>query len=121
MDRLPGAKRMTEDLIRPVRDHLVGIGIRRRSRAGLKDIHDEVLVELAFLDFLGRLLNRVGETGLEQPELGVDECGRALHLRQGADEATREPQVADRIVLSGTLRAGPVVWAGWAPDRALGV
>ena len=121
MDRLSGAARLTEDLVCPVGDHFVRIGIRRCPRAGLKDIDDEVLVELTFFDLLGCLLNRVGETGLEQPQLGVDECGYALDLRQGADEAARETQITDRKVLPGALGARPVVGAGGNLDLAHGV
>ena len=67
MDWLPRSPRLAEDLVRPVGDHFVGIRIRRCPRAGLEDVDDEILVELAYLDFLGRLLNRVGEASLEQP------------------------------------------------------
>src|SRR5260370_7661057 len=112
MDRLARSKWTTEDLVCPVGDDLFGVGVRGRPRAGLEDIDDEVLVELALLDFLGGLLNRVGDAGLEQAELSVDEGRRALDLRQRADEPAWEPQVADREVLPRAFGARPIVGIG---------
>ena len=118
MDRLPRAQRLAELLIGAVRDHLVGIGIGRRSRTGLEDVDHEVLVELSFLHLFGCVLNRVGEAGLEQPQLGIDQRGRALDLGQGANEAAGESQAADWEILSGALGAGAVVGVRWDPDLA---
>ena len=54
MNRLPRAEGLAEDLVGAIGDHLIGVGVRRRPRAGLENIDDEIPVEFAFLDFLGR-------------------------------------------------------------------
>ena len=99
MDRLPRAQRLAELLIRAVRDHLVGIGIGRRSRTGLEDVDHEVLVELSFLHLFGCVLNRVGEAGLEQPQLGIDQRGLSSHQHRLLARSDRQRDVLVETIL----------------------
>ena len=74
----------------------------------MKNIDHEVLVELAFLDLLGGLLDRVGESRLQQSQLSVHERRGTLDLGQRANKSTWQPEVADGEVLSGPLGARAV-------------
>ena len=51
----------SKDFARPVRDDLVGVHVRRSSGTGLKDIDNEVLVELAICDLFRHSRNRIGD------------------------------------------------------------
>jgi len=108
MHRVVRAERLTEDLVSAVGDHLVGVGVGRRPRTGLEDIDHEILVKLAFLDFLRRLLDRISEARLQQPQLSVDQRRGTLDLGQRPDEAPRQSKSADREVLSSSLGARAV-------------
>ena len=57
----PGAALTAHNFARPIRDDLIGVHVRRRAGAGLKDIDHEVLVELAICDFCRRSHYRVGD------------------------------------------------------------
>src|SRR5438067_1091456 len=111
MDGLSRTQRAAQDLIGPVGDHLVRVGVGGGSRTSLKDIDDEVLVESSLLDFFGCLLNRICETRLEEAELAVDERRGALDLGQRSDETAWQPEVADGKIPAGSFGARPVIGA----------
>ena len=121
MHWLPGAQRLAQDLVGPVGDHLIRVGVRRRPGAGLEDVDHEIPVKFAFLDFLGGLLDRVGQAGLQQSKARVHQRSRPLDLGQGADKAMRHAQIADRKVLAGALGAGAVIGACGNLDLTHGI
>ena len=121
MHRLPRAEMMAEDLVGAVGDDLIRVGVRGGSRAGLENIDHEIPVEFPFLDFLGGLLDRAGQTCLQEAEFSIHQGGRAFDLGQGADKATRHSQIADRKVLPGPLGACTVIGDLWNPHLAHGV
>src|SRR2546422_10855281 len=65
----------SKDFARPVRDHLVGVHVRRSPGTGLKDIDNEVLVELALHHLSSGTLDGLGDAWFEQPQIGVDAGG----------------------------------------------
>ena len=55
----------SKDFARPVRDDLVGVHVRRSSGTGLKDIDNEVLVELALRHLSRGTLDGLGDAWFE--------------------------------------------------------
>src|SRR6185369_5450648 len=111
---LPG-----QDLVRPARDHLVGVHVRLRARAGLPDDERELAVEVAARDLGRGLLDRFGEIWIEPADPGV-------HARRGLlDEAQRMNDL-DRHLLArpkreipdGALGLRPPVSIAWDLNRA---
>jgi len=109
VNRLPRAKRASKPFVGAIGDDLIRVRIGRRARARLKDVDDEVLVEATFFDILARLLDRVGQAGLQHTELCVHDGRGPFDLGQGANEPPRQPQIADGEILPGPLRAGAVI------------
>src|SRR5438094_6209837 len=66
MYRLPRADRMAENLVCRLLLEKKHVGVRGGSRAGLENIDHEIPVEFPFLDFLGGLLDRAGQTCLQE-------------------------------------------------------
>src|SRR5438093_427832 len=69
--RLPRAERMAENLVGADGDGLIRVGVRGGSRAGLENIDQEMPVEFPFLHYLGGLLDRAGQTCLQEAEFGI--------------------------------------------------
>jgi hypothetical protein len=90
------AARLAENFLGAVGDHFVGVHVDGRARAGLKNIDDKLLGELAIHDFGGGLANRCGQTRLEQTQLFVGRRGGALDHSQRADERARKTDAAHR-------------------------
>jgi hypothetical protein len=67
VDGLLGAALTAQDLDGPVGDHLVGVHVGGRPRAGLEDIDHELAVVAAIHHFLRRLHDGRAKPGVEQP------------------------------------------------------
>ena len=113
MNVLVLAKCSAQQLGGAVGDDLVAVHVEADARTGLEDVHDEVLVPLALLDFLGRLDDRVGGLLVHQARVRDwrQRCG-FLHHRDGADERRMSAQSADGIVLHRPRRLDAVVDVG---------
>ncbi|MNC90817.1 hypothetical protein D3C83_69650 [compost metagenome] len=80
------AERLAGELVRAIGDHLVGVHVALRARAGLPDDEGEVVVELAGDDFVGGLDDEVGDVLWQLTELGVGLSGALLEDAEGADD-----------------------------------
>jgi hypothetical protein len=102
---------------RTVRDHLVGVHVARRARAGLKDVDRELIVELSFVhlaaggehrfDLLVR--DRVLAAGGELPQIAVRHARGILDEPQGMDQIGRQRPTGDRKILDRPLRLRAVI------------
>ena len=90
-------------------DHLVGVGVRRSSRASLEDVEYELVVEGAVHHLVCGLANGAADLGIDEAELGGDGRRRPLEQAKGTDEPAAEPLAGDREVVDGTLGRCPVV------------
>src|SRR5207253_7662901 len=86
---------------RAVRDHLVGIGVGRGTRARLKDVQHELVVEHAWWtsDFLGGLRDGVGLVSVQDAEIAIGYCRGVLDRAQRPDKTPIEALAADREIL----------------------
>jgi len=107
VDVVVGVHVLPESLRGERREHLVGVHIRRRTRAGLEDVDREVLVVRAGGHLLGDGPDRVGHVLRDHAELAVDRGGRALHQGQGLDVIALQRRAGDREVLHRPLGLGP--------------
>ena len=103
------AERVTEDLVRSVRDHLVRIHVRRRAAPGLEHVEWEVGVQLALHDLLAGLDDCLSDLRIEEAELHVRLGRRHLDQAERIEEAPTEADPADREVFDGPLRLGAPV------------
>src|SRR5205823_3751392 len=94
-------------------DDLVGVGVGRRAGAGLEDIQNELVIELARWagDLLGRLGDGVSLARLQQSKVTIGDRRSVLDAAEGPDEAAVEALAADGKVLDGALGGGAVVRA----------
>jgi hypothetical protein len=102
-------------------DHLVGVHVGRRARAGLEDVDRELVVVAAVGDVRGGGHDRLGQIVVDHPERRVDLRGRALDLGQRADVRGFQPAPGDREVLHRPLGLCPPQGGGRHPDLAHGV
>ena len=86
MQVLVFAARVAELLEPEIRDHLVCIHVRRRSRTALDDVDDELIVQPPGPDVLARTDDRVGLDPVEHAELVVRQRRRLLDARERADQ-----------------------------------
>ena len=109
VDLRVSAPRRAEHLCRPVRDHLVGVHVVRRSGARLVHVDDELIAELAGQNFIGGIHDRLGDIVGELAR-GLVGGGRGfLDEDRRGDKLFRRAQAADRKILDGALSLDPVV------------
>ena len=106
--RLVGAAGGTEDLVRPVREHLITVHVVAGARTRLVDIHDELVPVLAGENLIGRLHDGVGQARLEPAGLLVHQSRRALDPHDRIDECGKRAQARDREVLGRAQGLDPV-------------
>ena len=82
---------------------LVGVHVRRGSRAGLEHVDGEVSVEFTGDDLICGVLDGGGAGFVEHTELEVGLRRSLLHLCQRGDVSGFESLARDREVLDGTL------------------
>ena len=98
-----------QEFVGPARNHLVDIHIGGRPRAGLEHIHNELIIELAFQNFLGRGHDALAEAGVEKPEFRIHLRRMFLDQSNGPNEGGGKLQGADGEVLPGALGLCPIV------------
>jgi hypothetical protein len=96
-----------EKFVRSTRNHLIYVHVGGRARSGLEHIHNELIVELAFLHLTGRGHNAPAEVGMEKPEFGIHLGRMFLDQSNGLDEAGGELKAADGEVLPGRWVCAP--------------
>ncbi len=84
-------------------DHLVRVRVRARARARLEDIDRKLVVQLAGHDAVGGRRDARRLVRVEQPQLRIDACGRALDAAEpvcdgGRDRLARDGEVRDCLV-----------------------
>src|SRR4051794_5192929 len=104
MDETTRSSLRAQALDREVRDDLIGVHVRRRTRAGLEDVDDEVVIPLPVHHVLRGGDDCLRLLRIEQTQLAVHFGGRQLDLGEGTDESTVEAKVTDREVQNGALR-----------------
>ena len=112
MNVLVLAQRAAQQLGGAVGDDLVAVHVEADAGARLKDVHDELLVPLALLDFFGGFDDGVGGLLVHQAEVAIGERSSFLHHRDGADERGMGAQSADGKVLHRARRLNAVVNLG---------
>jgi hypothetical protein len=97
-----------------IRDDLVRVHVRRRSRATLEDVEAELIVELALAQLGTRALDREKDVLLELAAVEVRAGGRGLHHGQGLDEVGIEVELhsGDVKILERASRLDAVVRFG---------
>ena len=95
-----------EELGGAVGDDLVGVGVGGGAGAGLEDVEDEVVVEVAVDDLLGGGVDGAAEGGVEEAELDVGIGGGLLDEAEGAMNPREK-----RRSLMGKLRTARMVEA----------
>ena len=88
-------------------DHLVGVHVRGRSRAGLEGIDRELVVVLALGDLVAGTGDALGEVGVQQAQLGVHARGRGLDAPEPVDDLVVHRVARDREVLDRLGRLRP--------------
>ena len=86
MHRAVPTDRRIEQLIRTVRDHLVGVHVRRRATAALNELEWEGGVVLTRGDLPRGPNDGVSELRRERTELGVGSCGGGLDVAEPSDQ-----------------------------------
>ena len=82
-----------------VRDHLVGVHVRRGAGAGLEDIHRELVVVLARGHGLPGGRDPLGEIRIHQAQFGVRPCRGGLDPAEGTDDGRWNRLAGDREIL----------------------
>ena len=93
---------MTDITIDPLdqrRQHLVGVHVRGRARAGLEHIDRELVVELTGRDPVSGSSDPLSDLGVEQAEVRVDSRGGALDPPKPVDHSARNRLAGDPEVL----------------------
>src|SRR5690606_10832047 len=108
------AARATQDLERPVGDHLVRVHVRRGARTALDDVDDELLVQRAAEDLLAGPLDRGAALRVEQPQRLVRLRRRLLDRGERPHEIgiDRDRRSGDREVLDRAQRVHAVIGVG---------
>ena len=118
MDVSVVAQLHSEDFVRSIGDHLVGVHVKADAGAGLEDIDDKFVVPFAVDDLLRRLNDRFCPCMIDQAEIAIGlDCG-ALHHSKGADKLRMSIQAGDGIIFNGARRLCAVVGARGHFDRA---
>ena len=86
--------------------------------AGLVDVDDELIAQLAAEHLVGRGDDRVGDAAIEPLEVAIGFGGGALDEDRRADEAVRRGQAADREVRARARRLHAVVRVGGNAELA---
>jgi hypothetical protein len=96
MDRLFRAQLAAEHLDRAVRNHLVGVHVGLRARAGLPHDEGEMVVKLAFQHLLRRRHNRFADRRVELAEVHIG-------FGRGALDDAERPDNRRRLLLPADL------------------
>ena len=113
MDRLLGAHLAAENFNRAVGDHFIGIHVGLRAGPGLPDDKREMLVQLAFNDFLGCGDNRFSQFRLKALQRHISARGGLFDNAERPDNGVRLLFPANLEIAQGTLRlCAPVTVAG---------
>ena len=75
------AARLTHELERAIRNHLVCIHVGGGARPALDHVHYELLVQFARQDLVACLSNGLGDLRVQRAQLGVGLGGSFLHVR----------------------------------------
>src|SRR5215471_10188947 len=121
MDGLLGADNTAEDLNGAIRYDFVRIHIRGGSGAGLKNIHNKVIVEGSIDNFPGGAFDGVTDLAFDQSKIQICLGGGQFDQPDCADEFTGESKVADREVLNRPLSLRAVQCGRWDPHGSHGV
>src|SRR5439155_9854162 len=116
MNRIFGTHNPAQKLDRAIGDDLIGVHVRRRTGAGLKNVENKLVVQLAGSNFLRSALDGLGKSGFEQPQISVGLRRGKLNLSERANEVTRKADSTDRKVLDGSLGLGAVQRVLWHLD-----
>src|SRR3546814_10410468 len=103
MDRALAAARAGEQLIGAPGDHLIGVHVGLRARAGLPDDKRELVVVLSFRHFPGRSYDGVGRHFIQTAVAGVHPCSAQLHQPERMDERKRHALPPYREIAGGSL------------------
>jgi len=106
VDGIAAADFTAGELDGPVGDDFVGVHVGGGTRAGLEDVHDEVLIELAVDDFLCGGGDEFGTVLVESAEGVVDFGGGLFDQAYGPDEPARKAVTADGEVFHSPLGLG---------------
>src|SRR3546814_10438442 len=117
MDRALAAARAGEQLIGAPGDHLIGVHVGLRARAGLPDDKRELVVVLSFRHFPGRSYDGVGRHFIQTAVAGVHPCSAQLHQPALMDERTRPALPAYREISTGWLSLRAPIGGGRSVDR----
>jgi hypothetical protein len=121
MHRRLGAHRPAQPLDGAVGDHLVGVHVRLRARAGLPHDQREVIVQLPLGDLLGRLDDGRADRRIEFAQRHVGLGGGALDDAEGPDDRQRLSLPSDLEVLQAALGLRAPVPIGGHFDGTEGV
>ena len=87
-----------------MRNHLVGVHVRRSAAAGLEHIHDKLGIVRAFGYLIRGLLDRRRQMPRQFAEFSVDFCGAGFDEPQRPQKRPRETEPADGEILDRALR-----------------
>ena len=115
--RFVGALRARDDLVRPIRNHLIRVHVEADARAGLKDIDDKLRVPPPVDHLLRRRHNRIRPLRAHHAQLAVGLRRRALHHPRRANQRRMRAHAADRVVLHRPRRLRAIHRPGRDLDR----
>ena len=92
-----------------VSNHLVTVHVEADTSAGLENIHDEFVVPLALLHFLGCLNNGIGDFLVYQAEFAVGFGRRLLDHAKDANQCGMGAHPGDRVILDGPRSLYPII------------
>ncbi len=102
-------------------DDFVGVHVGGGAGAGLEDVDDEVVVELAGDDFVGGTADGICDVGGDAAEFLVHGGRVFFDEAEGSDECTGEAMVGDREVFNSACGGGSVEGVGGHLHGAHGV
>ena len=108
VNRLARADRFAGQLAAAIRDDLVRVRVRARAGAGLENVEREMLVELAFDHFLGRLHDERAAMRVEQAEIVIGLRGGPFDQAERANERPGKAIAADRKIQDRALGGSAV-------------
>jgi hypothetical protein len=121
MDGVFRTDRLTGQLAGTIRNDLVRVHVRTRTRASLEDIDREMLIQLAFDHFLRCLNDESRSLLIELSKVSIRLCGSPLDKSERTNQGPAQPISANWKVENGPLRTSTVECVGWHFHRAHGI
>ncbi len=86
-----------------MRDHLIGVHVRRRTRASLVDVQNELLIPCTIRNFIRSCNDRLCYTRIKVAQFKIGLGSRFLYQTHSLNKTATETLTTDRKILYGAL------------------